>query len=42
MLEGRYDDACLKAAGKDAPKFTDDEVRLGLWLSSEWSKLFGG
>ena len=26
MLEGRYGDAYLKAAGKDAPKFTDDET----------------
>jgi beta-glucosidase len=28
MLEGRYDDAYLKAAGKDAPKFTDDEMKI--------------
>lgn len=28
MLEGRYDDAYLKAAGKDAPKFTDDEMKV--------------
>jgi beta-glucosidase len=27
MLEGRYDDAYLKAAGKDAPKFTDEDFR---------------
>jgi beta-glucosidase len=27
MLEGRYDDAYLNAAGKDAPKFTDEEMR---------------
>jgi beta-glucosidase len=28
MLEGRYDEAYLKAAGKDAPKFTDEEMRI--------------
>jgi beta-glucosidase len=28
MLEGRYDDAYLKSAGKDAPKFTDEEMKI--------------
>jgi beta-glucosidase len=28
MLEGRYDDAYLQTAGKDAPKFTDDEMKI--------------
>jgi beta-glucosidase len=28
MLEGRYTDAYLKQAGKDAPKFTDDELKV--------------
>jgi beta-glucosidase len=28
MLEGRYDDAYLKKAGKDAPKFTEDEMKI--------------
>jgi beta-glucosidase len=28
MLEGRYDDAYLKEAGKDAPKFTDEEMKI--------------
>jgi beta-glucosidase len=28
MLEGRYDEAYLKSAGKDAPKFTDAEMRI--------------
>ena len=28
MLEGRYDRAYLKAAGKDAPKFTDEEMKI--------------
>ncbi|MCT8992194.1 GH1 family beta-glucosidase [Chelativorans sp. SCAU2101] len=28
MLEGRYDDAYLKAAGNDAPKFTDEEMKI--------------
>jgi beta-glucosidase len=28
MLEGRSDDAYLTAAGKDAPKFTDDEMKI--------------
>lgn len=27
ILEGKYSDAYLKAAGKDAPKFTDEELR---------------
>ena len=27
MLEGRYTDAYLEAAGADAPRFTDDELR---------------
>jgi beta-glucosidase len=27
MLEGKYTDAFLAAAGKDAPKYTDDELR---------------
>jgi beta-glucosidase len=27
MLEGRYPDAYLEAAGADAPRFTDDELR---------------
>ena len=27
ILEGRYTDAFLKAAGADAPKFTDDELK---------------
>jgi beta-glucosidase len=27
MLEGRYTDAYLEEAGKDAPKFTDDELK---------------
>jgi beta-glucosidase len=28
MLEGRYDDAYLAEAGKDAPRFTDDEMKI--------------
>jgi beta-glucosidase len=28
MLEGRYDDAYLEAAGVDAPKFTDEEMKI--------------
>jgi beta-glucosidase len=28
MLEGRYDEAFLKEAGKDAPKFTDEEMKI--------------
>jgi beta-glucosidase len=28
MLEGRYDEAYLKGAGKDAPKFTDEDMRI--------------
>jgi len=28
MLEGRYTDAYLKAAGADAPKFTDDDLKV--------------
>jgi beta-glucosidase len=28
MLEGRYDDAYLKSTGKDAPKFTDEEMKI--------------
>jgi beta-glucosidase len=28
MLEGRYTDAYLKDAGKDAPKFTDDDLKV--------------
>jgi beta-glucosidase len=28
MLEGRYTDAYLKEAGADAPKFTDDELKV--------------
>jgi glycosyl hydrolase family 1 len=28
MLEGRYDDAYLKSAGKGAPKFTDAEMKI--------------
>ena len=28
MLEGRYDDAYLTAAGKDAPRFTEDEMKI--------------
>jgi beta-glucosidase len=28
MLEGRYTDACLKEAGADAPKFTDDDLKV--------------
>jgi len=28
MLEGRYTDAYLKEAGKDAPKFTDEELKV--------------
>jgi beta-glucosidase len=28
MLEGRYDDAYLTQAGKDAPKFTDAEMKI--------------
>jgi beta-glucosidase len=28
MLEGQYTDAYLKNAGKDAPKFTDDELKI--------------
>jgi beta-glucosidase len=27
MLEGRYTDAYLEAAGKDAPRFTDEDLR---------------
>jgi beta-glucosidase len=28
MLEGKYTDAYLKGAGKDAPKFTDDDLKV--------------
>jgi beta-glucosidase len=28
ILEGRYTDAYLAAAGRDAPKFTDDELKI--------------
>src|SRR5262245_8916614 len=28
MLEGRYTDAYLKNAGKDAPKFTDEDLKI--------------
>jgi beta-glucosidase len=28
MLEGRYDDTYLKEAGKDAPTFTDEEMKI--------------
>ena len=28
MLEGKYTDAYLKVAGKDAPKFTDEELEI--------------
>jgi beta-glucosidase len=28
MLEGKYTDAYLKAAGPDAPKFTDDDLKI--------------
>jgi beta-glucosidase len=28
MLEGKYTDAYLAAAGKDAPKFTEDELKI--------------
>jgi beta-glucosidase len=28
MLEGKYTDAYLQEAGKDAPKFTDDDLRI--------------
>jgi beta-glucosidase len=28
MLEGQYTDAYLKEAGKDAPKFTDDDLKI--------------
>src|SRR5262249_39345526 len=28
MLEGKYTDAYLKEAGKDAPKFTDDDLKI--------------
>ena len=28
MLEGRYDNAYLTSAGKDAPKFTDAEMKI--------------
>jgi beta-glucosidase len=28
MLEGKYTDAYLKAAGKDAPKFTDEDLKI--------------
>lgn len=28
MLEGKYDDAYLKAAAKDAPTFTDEEMKI--------------
>ncbi|HEY5451129.1 MAG TPA: GH1 family beta-glucosidase [Polyangia bacterium] len=28
MLEGKYTDAYLKAAGRDAPRFTDEDLRL--------------
>ncbi|HEY7032951.1 MAG TPA: GH1 family beta-glucosidase [Thermomicrobiales bacterium] len=28
MLEGKYTDAYLQAAGNDAPKFTDDELKV--------------
>ena len=30
MLEGRYDNAYLTAAGRDAPKFTDEEMKIVL------------
>ena len=28
MLEGKYTDSYLKAAGKDAPKFTDEDLKI--------------
>jgi beta-glucosidase len=28
MLEGKYSDAYLKAAGRDAPKFTEDDLKI--------------
>src|SRR5215510_1450706 len=28
MLEGKYTDTYLKSAGKDAPKFTDDDLKI--------------
>jgi beta-glucosidase len=28
MLEGRYTEAYLKDTGKDAPKFTDEDVKI--------------
>lgn len=28
MLEGRYDDAYLEKAGRNAPKFTEDEMKI--------------
>jgi beta-glucosidase len=28
ILEGRYTDAYLAAAGKDAPKFTDEDLKI--------------
>jgi beta-glucosidase len=28
MLEGKYTDAYLKSAGKDAPKFTDEDLKI--------------
>ena len=28
MLEGKYTDAYLKDVGKDAPKFTDDDLKI--------------
>src|SRR5262249_34372602 len=28
MLEGKYTDAYLREAGKDAPKFTDDDLKI--------------
>jgi beta-glucosidase len=39
MLEGRYTDAYLKEAGADAPKFTDDDLKvIG---SHEWTAGYG-
>jgi hypothetical protein len=28
MLEGKYTDAYLRAAGRDAPKFTDEDLKI--------------
>lgn len=28
MLEGKYTDSYLKEAGKDAPKFTDEDLKI--------------